>query len=230
MTNGEARMSVIELDEVTKRYPGAAGADLAVLKGVSLQMAAGDCVAVTGPSGCGKSTLLNIAGTLDRPTSGRVILDGEDLAAADDRALAGIRNRRIGFVFQLHHLLPQCTALENVLIPTLPGGGDAEVVARAEHLLERVGLADRRHERPARLSGGECQRVAVVRALVNGPSLLLADEPTGSLDSDTAAELVDLLVELNRDAQMAMLVVTHSEAVAERMDRRYRLDHGRLSP
>ena len=223
-------MSVIELDEVTKRYPGGAGADLDVLKGVSLQMAVGDCVAVTGPSGCGKSTLLNIAGALDRPTSGRVMFDGEDLAAADDRVLAGIRNRRIGFVFQLHHLLPQCTALENVLIPTLPGGGDADAVARAQHLLERVGLVDRRHERPARLSGGECQRVAVVRALVNEPSLLLADEPTGSLDGDTAAELVDLLVELNRDAQMAMLVVTHSEVVAARMDRRYRLDHGRLSP
>ncbi|MDP6631241.1 MAG: ABC transporter ATP-binding protein [Kiritimatiellia bacterium] len=223
-------MSVIELDEVTKRYPRAEGSDLVVLKGVSLRMVAGDCVAVTGPSGCGKSTLLNIAGTLDRPSSGRVLLDGEDLAAADDRSLAGIRNRRIGFVFQLHHLLPQCTALENVLIPTLPGGGDADAVTRAEHLLERVGLADRRHERPARLSGGECQRVAVVRALVNEPSLLLADEPTGSLDSDTAAELVNLLVELNRDAQMAMLVVTHSEAVAERMDRHYRLDHGRLRP
>jgi len=200
-----------------------------VLKGVSLVMAAGDAVAVTGPSGCGKSTLLNIAGALDVPTRGRVVLGGEDLAGASERALAAIRNRRVGFVFQLHHLLPQLTALENVLLPALPGGGGAAVRARAEHLLERVGLADRQHDRPSRLSGGECQRVAVVRALINSPSLLLADEPTGSLDGDTASGLVDLLLDLNREEELALLVVTHSESVAARMARRYRLDHGQLS-
>jgi lipoprotein-releasing system ATP-binding protein len=220
---------IVELDVITKSYPGPDGEAMDVLKGVSLVMAAGDAVAVTGPSGCGKSTLLNIVGALDVPTRGRVVLGGEDLAGVSERTLAGIRNRRVGFVFQLHHLLPQLTALENVLIPALPAGGGAEARARAEHLLERVGLADRRHARPSRLSGGECQRVAVVRALINKPSLLLADEPTGSLDGDTASELVDLLVELNREEELALLVVTHSESVAARMARRYRLDHGQLT-
>ncbi len=220
---------IVELDVITKSYPGPDGEAMDVLKGVSLVMAAGDAVAVTGPSGCGKSTLLNIVGALDVPTRGRVVLGGEDLAGVSERTLAGIRNRQVGFVFQLHHLLPQLTALENVLIPALPAGGGAAVRARAEHLLERVGLADRRHARPSRLSGGECQRVAVVRALINKPALLLADEPTGSLDGDTASELVDLLVELNREEELALLVVTHSESVAARMARRYRLDHGQLT-
>ena len=229
MPSDDCRLPIVELKDVVKTYPGSDASGVEVLRGVSLRMEAGESVSITGPSGCGKSTLLNIVGALDRPTSGRVLLGGEDLAGLSDRELAAIRNRRVGFVFQLHHLLPQCSALENVLIPTLPAGGGAEAAARAEALLERVGLANRRHHRPARLSGGECQRVAVVRALINRPALLLADEPTGSLDGDTAAELVELLVELNQEEQLGLLMVTHSPTAASCMDRSYRLDHGQLS-
>jgi ABC-type lipoprotein export system ATPase subunit len=204
-----------------------------VLRGVSLTLAAGETVAVVGPSGSGKSTLLNLIGALDAPSSGRVILSGRDLAGLGEADLARVRNRELGFVFQLHHLLPQCTVLENVLIPTLAlavsdeGGDPGE---RARQLLDRVGLGTRLHELPGRLSGGERQRVAVVRALINRPRLLLADEPTGSLDQDTAARLVELLVSLNRDEQVAVILVTHAPALAARMARRLLLRNGRLDP
>ena len=223
--------SLIILDNVTKRYDGPAGQSVEpVLQGISLALGPGESVAVVGPSGSGKSTLLNIMGTLDRPTSGRVLLDGKDLASLSDDALAAIRNRRIGFVFQLHHLLPQCTALENVLVPTLAGGGPKDAPDRAEKLLDRVGLKDRMEYRPGQLSGGERQRVAVARALINRPALLLADEPTGSLDRAAAEHLTDLLAQLNREEGVTLVVVTHSPAMAGRMGKTLELRDGQLAP
>jgi ABC-type lipoprotein export system ATPase subunit len=212
---------MLELVNVTKTYgePGGASA-VPVLGGITLQIEHGRSVVVVGPSGCGKSTLLNIIGGLDQPTSGRVLLEDRDLAGLNDEELARIRNRHIGFVFQLHHLLPQCTALENVLIPTLAvrdKSSQRELRARAETLLERVGLADRMSYRPGELSGGQRQRVAVARALINQPKLLLADEPTGSLDESTSRSIADLLAELNRDQGVTLIVVTHSRELAVRV-------------
>ena len=227
-------MSLLELDSVCKEYgePGTPSA-LRVLDGVSLRVEAGTSLAVVGPSGCGKSTLLNIMGGLDRPTAGSIKLDEQDLATLSDDRLAHLRNRKIGFIFQQHHLLPPCTVLENVLIPTLaeqrtPAKRQTDV-ERAEALLERVGLADRRHYRPGQLSGGEAQRAAVVRALINQPRLLLADEPTGSLDAATAGSLADLLTELHGNDKLTLIVVTHSRDLANRMDTVYELINGRLS-
>jgi len=225
---------ILELENVVKQYdaPGG-GAATAILRGITLSVAAGDAVAIVGPSGSGKSTLLNIMGTLDRPTSGRVRLEGHDLADLGDEELAALRNRRIGFVFQLHHLLPQCTALENVLVPTLAPGatqGAAEAEQDARRLLERVGLGERLHYRPGQLSGGERQRVAVARALINRPALLLADEPTGSLDRASAEDLAELLAKLNREEGLTLVVVTHSPALASRMKRQLELRDGQLQP
>ena len=225
---------LLELLNIAKRYDVPDEADgYYVLKGVTLRVEAGESVAITGPSGSGKSTLLNIIGALDRPISGRVLLEGRDLSELSDKELAIIRNREIGFVFQLHHLLPQYTALENVLIPTLAKAGrhsedDAE--ARARHLLERVGLGHRLSYRPGRLSGGERQRVAVVRALINSPKLLLADEPTGSLDRSSADDLVQLLRELNREEGVTLILVTHSLELAEHAGRVLELSDGVLKP
>ncbi|MEI6350995.1 MAG: ABC transporter ATP-binding protein [Verrucomicrobiota bacterium] len=221
---------LLELRSVCKTYD-APGGSLEILHGIDLSLARGESLAILGPSGCGKSTFLNIIGTLDRPTSGQVLLDGKDLALLDDRELARTRNRQIGFIFQLHHLLPQCTVLENVLIPTLatpnsrPG---AEISDRALHLLERVGLADRRFHRPGQLSGGERQRTAVVRALINRPLLLLADEPTGSLDHASAESLSELLAGLNREENLTLIVVTHSRELASRMSRVCEIRDARL--
>jgi lipoprotein-releasing system ATP-binding protein len=224
---------MIELVDVTKTYgePGGAGA-VNVLKGITLKIESGRSVVVVGPSGCGKSTLLNIIGGLDHPTGGRVLLDGKDLAAFDDKELARIRNHQIGFVFQLHHLLPQCTVLENVLIPTLAESDNAargEARQRAETLLARVGLADRMSYRPGELSGGQRQRVAVARALINRPKLLLADEPTGSLDESTSQSIADLLAELNRDEGVTLVVVTHSRELASRIGPIMELSGGLLN-
>jgi len=223
--------ALLEVAGVRKRYDSAEGGEgLEVLKGLDLRVRAGETLAVVGPSGSGKSTLLNIIGGLDRPTAGRVLLAGRDLAELSEAELAAVRNREIGFVFQLHHLLPQCTVLENVLVPTLVADRSvrAAAVGRAMDLLGRVGLAERADYLPGRLSGGERQRVAVVRALINGPRLLLADEPTGSLDRARAEELIALLVELNRQMQITLIVVTHSTALAERMDRVLELRDGVL--
>lgn len=181
-----------------------------------------------GPSGSGKSTLLNIMGALDRPTSGRVLLSGRDLASLDDRDLAKIRNQEIGFIFQLHHLLPQCTVLENVLIPTLAHDENQGKVERAKELLQKVGLGSHLYYRPAQLSGGEQQRVAVIRALINSPKLLLADEPTGSLDRASAENLVQILVSLNKEEDVALIVVTHDPKLAGRMQKVYELKNGKL--
>ncbi|KKL50386.1 hypothetical protein LCGC14_2306010 [marine sediment metagenome] len=229
MTDGNV---LLELSAVTRRFDspdGQAGPE--VLKGVDLQVSAGEAMAVVGPSGCGKSTLLNIMGGLDHPSSGTVRLAGRDLSGLSQRALAAVRNREIGFIFQLHHLLPQCTALENVLVPTLVADESVRDGAsqRARRLLERVGLGERLNYRPGQLSGGERQRVAVVRALINGPRLLLADEPTGSLDRHMAAELAELLAAVNREEQTTLVLVTHSRALAGQMDRVVELRGGVLA-
>jgi lipoprotein-releasing system ATP-binding protein len=192
----------------------------------------GETLAIVGPSGSGKSTLLNIIGTLDRPSSGTVRLDGQDLTELDEAQLASLRNRRIGFVFQAHHLLPHCTVLENVLVPTLATRERAEQEGagqRARRLLDRVGLGARLDHRPGQLSGGERQRVAVVRALINQPQLLLADEPTGALDRAAAEALAELLVDLNREHGVTLIVVTHALDLARRMGRVNVLKDGRLA-
>lgn len=220
--------TVIQLENVGKTYESPTG-NVEILRDISLSVRAGDSVAVTGPSGSGKSTLLNITGALDKPTTGRVLLGGRDLTGLGEQELAAVRNREIGFVFQMHNLLPQCTVLENVMIPTLPlRSVGADVHDRAVHLLESVGLGARMSYRPGRLSGGECQRVAVVRALINKPALLLADEPTGSLDQASADQLARLFTELNRNEGVTLVVVTHSRELAQRMKRSYTLRNGEL--
>ncbi len=216
------------MDQVYKEYP-TRGEPLCVLRGVSFALESGQTAAIMGPSGSGKSTLLSIVGTLEPPTSGRVVLDGQDPAGLPEPALAAFRRQKIGFVFQEHYLLPQCTVLENVLVPTVAAGPTpADAVARARQLLARVGLADRLEHRPAELSGGERQRVALARALVNRPLLVLADEPTGNLDRSTAARVAELLLQVTQEESAMLLVVTHSPVLAARMGRQYELDDGRL--
>lgn len=222
-------MSHLVVDHVTKVYPTRAE-PLEVLRGVTFELGSGESLAVVGPSGSGKSTLLGIVGTLEPPTSGAVVLDGENPSTLNEPALARFRNRKIGFVFQEHYLLPQCSALENVLLPAAPEGVTQETVGRAEMLLQRVGLAARRDHRPGELSGGERQRVALARALINRPALLLADEPTGNLDRTSAERVGDLLVELQREEPFILIVVTHSPRLAARMRRQMELDDGRLRP
>jgi ABC-type lipoprotein export system ATPase subunit len=220
---------LLRLEHVAKRFDAVEGAPpVEVLGDVSLTMQRGDSLAIVGPSGCGKSTLLNIIGALDRPTGGRVLLEGDDLAALDDKAAAAVRNRRLGFVFQDHHLLPQCTVIENVLVPTLVAPPEEGVSDRARALLQRVGLGDHLHHRPGQLSGGQRQRVAVVRALINRPALLLADEPTGSLDRASSDNLADLLVELNQQDGVSLIIVTHAMTLARRMARIATLTDGSL--
>ena len=217
-------MTGLLVENLTKEFP-TRGEPLMVLRGVSLQLAAGENVAILGPSGSGKSTLLSIIGTLEPPSSGRVVLDGQDLAVLDEPRLADFRNRRIGFVFQDHHLLPACSVLENVLIPTVAAGPTTpQAVGRAQMLLERVGLSDRLTHRPGELSGGERQRVALARALINEPKLLLADEPTGNLDRTTADRIAQLILKLQHQDQMMLIVVTHSDRLAARMSRQLELE------
>jgi lipoprotein-releasing system ATP-binding protein len=223
---------MLELINVAKSYESPGNQQgVSVLKNITLKVEKGRSLVIVGPSGSGKSTLLNIIGTLDRPTSGQVLLEGQDLSRLDDIELAQIRNQQIGFVFQLHHLLPQCTVLENVIVPTLASKNrppEKEIQKRATDLLERVGLKDLFLHRPSELSGGQRQRVAVVRALINKPKLLLADEPTGSLDRDAAENIADLLVELNRSEQVTLIVVTHSLSLAERIGYVMELSDGLL--
>lgn len=224
MTNAT---TLLELQDVSKTY-NEADATTAVLKSANLTVSPGDTLAIVGPSGCGKSTLLNLVGLLDTPSSGTLLFKGERLDGYDEAQRATFRNRAIGFVFQHHHLLPQCTALENVLVPTLVQHDSTDAPERAAQLLERVGLADRMHARPGQLSGGERQRVAVVRALINKPALLLADEPTGSLSQAGAEGLTELMLELNAEEGMALVVVTHAMDVAHKMARVYALVDGQL--
>jgi len=223
---------LLELINISKKYEIPSGkGHTTVLRDISLQIIQGELVAVVGPSGSGKSTLLNIIGALDNPTSGAVIFAGKNLADLDDSELSQIRNREIGFVFQLHHLLPQCTVLENVLIPTIPlrlKKENEDVQERAKKLLERVGLEERMKYFPAQLSGGEMQRVAVVRALINRPKLVLADEPTGSLDRESSENLGQLMVEMNKEEGTALISVTHSIDFARLMGKVFKLRDGIL--
>lgn len=219
-----ADMPILRLLDVSKNY-----GEVQVLRELNLEVRRAESLAIVGPSGSGKSTLLNILGTLDRPSAGQVFLDGEDLSGLDEASLARVRNRQIGFVFQSHHLLPHCNVLENVLVPTLVNkAARAAGVERARTLLERVGLGHRLTHRPGELSGGERQRVAVVRALINQPKLLLADEPTGSLDRASAGDLGQLLVELNHEQGLTLIVVTHALDLAQRMGRKYEIREGEL--
>ena len=224
--------TLLKLEKVTKRYVAAAGAEpVMVLREVDLAIGVGESLAILGPSGSGKSTLLNLLGTLDQPTSGRVWLDGVDLSTLREEELAAVRNRQMGFIFQSHHLLPQCSVLENVLVPTLADAGRKNRVGageRARKLLQRVGLEARLHHRPGQLSGGERQRVAVVRALINQPKLLLADEPTGALDRASAQSLGQLLAGLNREEGVTLVVATHAADLARQMQRALELRDGAL--
>ncbi len=224
---------LLTLTDIGKRYDSSGSTEsVTVLKGITLEIGRGESVAIVGPSGSGKSTLLNIIGTLDHPSSGVVTLDGEDLTRLDEIQLAQVRNRQIGFIFQAHHLLPQCTVLENVLVPTLANKDTAlrdGAPERARKLLDKVGLGERLSHRPGQLSGGERQRVAVVRALINQPKLLLADEPTGALDRASAQTLADLLVRLNREEGVTLIVVTHALDLARRMGRVLELQDGHIS-
>ena len=223
---------MLELVHVTKSFDSPVDTKpVSVLKDITLKVEEGKSLVIVGPSGSGKSTLLNIIGALDRPTDGKVILNDMNLAELDDNKLAEIRNRDIGFVFQLHHLLPQCTVLENVLIPSLANkkSPTGETQKRAKELLERVGLKDFLQYRPGELSGGQRQRVAVARALINQPKLLLADEPTGSLDKDSSQNVADMLVELNRSEQVTLIVVTHSLELAQKIGHVMELNDGVLT-
>src|SRR5437773_1947674 len=218
----------LQVGHLCKEYPTRSGL-LSVLRDVNLTLEPGEALAVMGPSGSGKSTLLHILGTLDRPTSGTVRLAGKDPFTLSERELADFRNRHVGFIFQDHYLLPQCSVLENVLIPTLVGNDKRSVVeAWARQLLERVGLSGRLDHRPAELSGGERQRVALARALIHRPSLLLADEPTGNLDRRSAQAVGQLLLDLHRQEQTILVVVTHSPDLAKMFVRKMEMIDGRL--
>ncbi|MDE2680468.1 MAG: ABC transporter ATP-binding protein [Verrucomicrobiota bacterium] len=221
---------LLSLKNISRKFPSAeGGAPLEVLRGLSMEVARGESIAIVGPSGCGKSTLLNLIGTLDQPTGGTINFDGRDLLGLDADELALLRNREMGFIFQSHHLLPQCSVMENVLVPTLAHGrATANDEERARRLLDRVGLGERLAHRPGQLSGGERQRVAVVRALINQPQLLLADEPTGALDQATADQLGQLLIELNAEENVTLITVTHSEKLAGRMARTMELKDGQI--
>ncbi|XAM00201.1 ABC transporter ATP-binding protein [Phycisphaeraceae bacterium D3-23] len=229
MTHAEVNPLLV-VEGLSKSFPGITdGRAVNVLSGVTLSLERGDSIAIVGPSGCGKSTLLNILGTLDTPTAGTIRFMGEDLAAISESKRVRLRAQSIGFVFQEHHLLPQCTAIENTLIPTLAKGvGKQGRASRAAELLDRVGLSNRMGYRPDQLSGGQRQRVALVRALINQPALLLVDEPTGALDGKNADQIIDLLIELNQAENTAMLMVTHATHLAQRLDRTLRLEAGTL--
>jgi len=220
---------ILIVDQLTKGYPTAGGQTLSVLEDLDLTVERGEFVAITGESGCGKSTLLQVLGVLDRPDSGRVMIEGTDVFEGDDETLSRLRNERIGFVFQFHHLLPEFTALENVMMPALVGGQRPdEARRRATDLLAQVGLADRREHRPGELSGGEKQRVAIMRALMNAPDLVLADEPTGNLDEQTADLLHRELIRISQELGQTVIVVTHNRDFADMAGREMILEHGRL--
>ena len=221
-------LRMLDASGLSKTYTTPAG-ELHVLRDVTLTLDSGDAACVMGPSGSGKSTLLYILGGLEPPSSGRVQLDGTDPYALPPDALAAFRNRDIGFILQDHCLLPQCTVLENVLVPTLVGEADATAPDRARSLLDQVGLGSRVHHRPAELSGGEKQRAAIARALIRKPRLILCDEPTGNLDADNAATVADLLVALQAQQQAIMVVVTHSDALGARFARRWTMNRGTLT-
>lgn len=220
--------ALVEVRDLVKTY-GEGEAETRVLKGLDLELAEGDLAALLGPSGSGKSTLLTILGTLMQPTSGQHVMLGEDLTRARDAALTEFRNRHIGFVFQFHHLLPDFTALENVIFPTAISNGRETAAARrrGEELLERVGLAERIDFRATQLSGGQKQRVAIARALMNQPELVLADEPTGNLDRESASQVMDLIAEINAEQKTTFLISTHDEKIAAACRRQIKVVDGR---
>jgi lipoprotein-releasing system ATP-binding protein len=224
--------AVLELRNVSKSYPATGDRQagrVQVLRGVNLALYAGQTVALTGPSGSGKSTLLHLAGLLDKPSEGEVVVAGKSAAGLGDAGRTRLRRDAIGFVYQFHHLLPECSALENIMMPRLLAGVSAtKARAEAAEWLDRVGLSARADHRPSELSGGEQQRVAIARALANQPAILLADEPTGSLDSATAADIVTLIRTLCHQRQTAALIVTHNLELANQLDRHERLADGRL--
>ena len=223
-------MTVLEAQALSKTYVGGDGGQIVVLDAVDLQIARGEMVAIIGASGAGKSTLLHLLGALDRPTSGRILIDGRSLEGMDDDAVSALRNRTVGFVFQFHHLLREFTALENVMMPLrIAGTDEAEARRRAMALLERVGLGGRVQHRPGALSGGEQQRTAVARALAADPAVLLADEPSGNLDHHNSEKLHELFTELARELELGMVVVTHNRSLAARADRVLQLEDGRLT-
>ncbi|MBK9167235.1 MAG: ABC transporter ATP-binding protein [Bryobacterales bacterium] len=219
---------MLQVQHLTKEYPTAQGG-LRILDGIDAEFAPGESVSIMGPSGAGKSTFLYVVGALEPPSAGTVTLGGQDPFALPEPELAAFRNSKVGFLFQDHCLLPQCSVLENVLVPTLIAAGDGHE-ARALDLLDRVGLSHRLRHRPAELSGGEKQRVALARALVLSPQLVLCDEPTGNLDHDSAVVVANLLFDLHRERQSILIVVTHSAELGARAGRRYELAGGRLAP
>jgi ABC-type lipoprotein export system ATPase subunit len=224
-------MSLVRVEGVTKEYQ-LGDQNVVALHNITLSFEEGVFLAIAGPSGSGKTTLLNLLGALDQPSSGSIQVAGEELATLEPPAAARFRNRTIGFVFQLHYLLPQCTVLENVLVPRLAGGWAEEPAAtraRAESLLEQVGLQDRLTHRPYQLSGGEQLRVAIARSLINQPKIILADEPTGSLDPATGERIAELFLRTNEAARVALVVVTHNPGLARRLHKTYRLVDGRLA-
>jgi lipoprotein-releasing system ATP-binding protein len=218
---------LLEAKNISKSYATPRG-PLPILTGVTLSLAAGDAISITGPSGTGKSTLLYILGALEPPTSGEVTLDGRNPFTLSDEDVSAFRNREVGFVFQDHCLLPQCTVLENVLIPTMVGTDKSDLQQRAKQLLDQVGLSHRLDHRPSELSGGEKQRVSIARAMIRAPKLLLCDEPTGNLDRHAAMQVADLLLEMNRASKTILVVVTHSAELAGRFPKVFELLEGRL--
>ena len=231
MSDGGASVPPLEARRLSMRYTGGDGTPIDVLRDVSFTLEEGEAVAVTGASGAGKSTLLHLLGALDRPTSGEVLVGGRDVSRLAEDELAGVRNRQVGFVFQFHHLLREFTALENVMMPALLAGvAFDEAKLRARALLAEVLLDHRETHKPRQLSGGEQQRVAVARALVNEPLVLLADEPSGNLDTQTSERLHDLLFDLRAKRRLSLVVVTHNADLADRADRILRMQDGRLQP
>ncbi len=222
---------IITIENLTKEYTTPSGEKRKVLNNLQLFVNKGDSIAIVGPSGSGKSTLLNIIGLLDTPTAGKLLIDNMDVLQMAEKEQTQMRNTRLGFVFQLHHLLQQCTILENVLLPTLPYLDKSKKIEwkqRAEKLLERVGLEKQKHQFPSQISGGESQRAAFVRALINSPDILLADEPTGSLDAKSATETGNIITEFNKELQLTVIVVTHSMELAKKMNTIYHLVDGTL--
>ncbi len=222
---------LLQLQNVTKGYgePGT-HSYRPVLNELNFEVQKGQKIAIVGPSGTGKTTLLNLAGTLDQPESGKILFDGKDITRYSKTELATFRNRHLGFIFQSHHLLPQLTLKENVLLPLLPQGKHIlrENTQWADYLIQKVGIWEQREQKPSQLSGGECQRTAVVRALINKPQLLLADEPTGALDEENAQALTDLLLRLSNDEGVTLITVTHATALADTMDKKYIIRNGKL--
>jgi ABC-type lipoprotein export system ATPase subunit len=222
---------LLQLQNITKGYgqPGS-HSYRQVLKDLNLELTQGEKVAIVGPSGSGKTTLLNLIGALDLPETGKVLFEGTDITGYSKNELAGFRNKKLGFIFQLHYLMPQLTLWENVLLPLLPQGNKISKEKKdwAEHLIRKVGIWEQRNQKPSEMSGGECQRTAVVRALINKPKLILADEPTGALDEDNAAALSELLIQLSDEENVTLVTVTHSTELAARMNLKYALHSGQL--